>query len=139
MVRAGSTFNFRKREEKNVSLPFFLVAPSSQSAKSSSSSSFAEEDEEWAEVGKKNKAAVVLTERAAFPQSLITEIFGGELRSVVKKQGLKASASIQPFFCLHLDHPRRGAQTKKQKQKTEPQLCAVPYVRCSRFTRLKMR
>lgn len=46
---------------------------------------------------------MVLTERSAFPQSLITEIFGGELRSIVKKQGLKASASIQPFFCLHLD------------------------------------
>lgn len=34
---------------------------------------------------------------------MITEIFGGELRSIVKKQGLKSSASIQPFFCLHLD------------------------------------
>eukprot|EP01122_Echinamoeba_exundans_P016780 TRINITY_DN8618_c0_g1_i1.p1 TRINITY_DN8618_c0_g1~~TRINITY_DN8618_c0_g1_i1.p1 ORF type:complete len:482 (+),score=102.96 TRINITY_DN8618_c0_g1_i1:73-1518(+) len=84
------------------------IKPRSTSGASSSSSSIDWNDEasvsdEWEEVGKKNKSAVVLTEKSSFPQSMITEIFGGELRSIVKKQGLKASASIQPFFCLHLD------------------------------------
>jgi ubiquitin carboxyl-terminal hydrolase 10 len=33
----------------------------------------------------------------------VTEIFGGKMRSVVRKKGLKASASIEPFFSLPLD------------------------------------
>lgn len=64
----------------------------------------------------KNKAiiiTVILNAVYLFPQkeeefskSLITDIFGGTLQSVLSKQGLTASASIEPFYCLHLDiHP----------------------------------
>jgi len=88
------------------------------------SASLYDSSEEWEEVGKKNKTAIVLTvrihnllhlahafpnrgdivqERSVFKESLITDIFGGEMRSVVRKKGLKSSASLEPFFCIHLD------------------------------------
>ena len=35
--------------------------------------------------------------------SPITEIFGGELRSAVHRQGAKESAIVEPFFSLQLD------------------------------------
>ena len=40
-----------------------------------------------------------------FKESMVTKIFGGTLRSVVRKKGvgLKASASIEPFFSIPLD------------------------------------
>ncbi|XP_010447647.1 PREDICTED: ubiquitin carboxyl-terminal hydrolase 24 [Camelina sativa] len=62
------------------------------------------EDDEWETVGPKNKSAVTRTQ--SFVPSELSDIFGGQLRSVVKAQGSKASATVQPYLLLHLDiHP----------------------------------
>jgi ubiquitin carboxyl-terminal hydrolase 10 len=62
-----------------------------------------DEEDEWEEVGKKNKSAVVITKADTFDESKISELFSGKMRSIVNKKGQKSSASIQPFYCLHLD------------------------------------
>jgi len=56
---------------------------------------------EWEEVGKKNKSSIILQNE--FKNSPVTNIFGGILRSIVRKKGLKSSVTLQPFHCLHLD------------------------------------
>lgn len=62
----------------------------------------AQEDEgDWEQVGPRNKSMV--TRMASYPQSLISDIFGGFLRSSVHQTGLKDSANVEPFFELHLD------------------------------------
>ncbi|EOA16186.1 hypothetical protein CARUB_v10004326mg [Capsella rubella] len=62
------------------------------------------EDDEWETVGPKNKSAVTRTQ--SFVPSELSDIFGGQLKSVVKAQGSKASATVQPYLLLHLDiHP----------------------------------
>ncbi|XP_075045463.1 ubiquitin carboxyl-terminal hydrolase 10 isoform X2 [Mixophyes fleayi] len=58
-------------------------------------------DEEWERVGPRNKSSV--TRQADFVQTLITDIFGGHMRSVVYQQSSKESATLQPFFTLQLD------------------------------------
>lgn len=60
-----------------------------------------EEDDGWETVGPKNKSAVTRTQ--SFMPSELSDIFGGQLRSVVKARGNKASATVQPFLLLHLD------------------------------------
>ncbi|XP_011042126.1 PREDICTED: ubiquitin carboxyl-terminal hydrolase 24 isoform X2 [Populus euphratica] len=59
------------------------------------------EEDEWETVGPKNKSAVTRTQ--SFIRSGLSDIFGGQLRSVVKARGNKASATVQPFLLLHLD------------------------------------
>lgn len=59
------------------------------------------EDDEWETVGPKNKSAVTRTQ--SFVPSELSAIFGGQLRSVVRAKGNKASATVQPFLLLHLD------------------------------------
>ncbi|XP_010938650.1 ubiquitin carboxyl-terminal hydrolase 24 isoform X1 [Elaeis guineensis] len=59
------------------------------------------EDDGWETVGPKNKSAVTRTQ--SFVPSELSAIFGGQLRSVVKATGNKASATVQPFLLLHLD------------------------------------
>ncbi|KAM0951058.1 putative ubiquitinyl hydrolase 1 [Dioscorea sansibarensis] len=62
------------------------------------------EDDGWETVGPKNKSAVTRTQK--FMPSQLSAIFGGQLRSVVKARGNKASATVQPYLLLHLDiHP----------------------------------
>ncbi|KAJ0247457.1 Ubiquitin carboxyl-terminal hydrolase 24 [Hirschfeldia incana] len=62
------------------------------------------DDDEWETVGPKNKSAVTRTQ--SFVPSELSDIFGGQLRSVVKAKGNKDSATVQPYLLLHLDiHP----------------------------------
>ncbi|XP_072997349.1 ubiquitin carboxyl-terminal hydrolase 24 [Typha latifolia] len=67
------------------------------------------EDDGWETVGPKNKSAVTRTQ--SFLPSELSEIFGGQLRSVVKAKGNKASATVQPFLLLHLDILPETVQT----------------------------
>lgn len=41
--------------------------------------------------------------QAVFPQSLVSDIFGGYLRSSLHQAGAKESANVEPFFDLQLD------------------------------------
>lgn len=66
-----------------------------------SSVSDEDDDDSWETVGPKNKTAITRTQ--SFIPSKLSEIFGGQLRSVVKARGNKASATIQPFLLLHLN------------------------------------
>lgn len=59
------------------------------------------DDEEWETVGPKNRSALTRTHMAIL--SPLSGIFGGQLYSVVKAKGNKASATVQPFLVLHLD------------------------------------
>ncbi|CAN6226426.1 unnamed protein product [Urochloa humidicola] len=59
------------------------------------------DDDAWETVGRKNKSAIVRTQ--SFVPSELSSIFGGQLQSVVKATGNKASATVQPFLLLHLD------------------------------------
>ncbi|KAE9620198.1 putative ubiquitinyl hydrolase 1 [Lupinus albus] len=59
------------------------------------------EDDEWETVGPKNKSAVTRTQN--FAPSELSAIFGGQLRSLVRAKGNKASATVQPCLLLHLD------------------------------------
>ncbi|CAH8364398.1 unnamed protein product [Eruca vesicaria subsp. sativa] len=73
-------------------------------ASNSSVVSSGNEDDEWETVGPKNKSAVTRTQ--SFVPSELSDIFGGQLRSVVKAKGNKDSATVQPYLLLHLDiHP----------------------------------
>ncbi|KAK7404267.1 hypothetical protein VNO78_05023 [Psophocarpus tetragonolobus] len=59
------------------------------------------EDDEWETVGPKNKSAVTRTQ--SFVPSDLSGIFGGQLRSLVRAKGNRASATVQPYLLLHLD------------------------------------
>ncbi|KAI0531312.1 hypothetical protein KFK09_000865 [Dendrobium nobile] len=59
------------------------------------------DDDGWETIGPKNKSAITRTQ--SFIPSELSAIFGGQLRSVVKARGNKASATVQPFLLLHLD------------------------------------
>ncbi|XP_048426234.1 ubiquitin carboxyl-terminal hydrolase 24 isoform X1 [Pyrus x bretschneideri] len=74
-------------------------SPSINGRKSSLISSA--EDDEWETVGPKNTSAVTRTQ--SFVPSELSDIFGGQSRSVVKARGNKASATVQPYLLLHLD------------------------------------
>lgn len=65
-------------------------------------SSVSDEDaDSWETVGPRNKTAITRTQ--SFIPSKLSAIFGGQLKSVVKARGNKASATIQPFLLLHLN------------------------------------
>ncbi|CAF0796641.1 unnamed protein product [Brachionus calyciflorus] len=61
------------------------------------------EADEWKEVGKKNRA--MITRKAEFKQSPLSDIFCGQFRSALSQSGAKdkESASLEPFFTLPLD------------------------------------
>ncbi|XP_076370532.1 ubiquitin carboxyl-terminal hydrolase 10-A-like [Tachypleus tridentatus] len=57
-------------------------------------------DEGWQVMGPKNKS--IVTRSASFSRSPISDIFGGQMRSVLVA-GNETSAFVQPFFTLQLD------------------------------------
>ncbi|XP_013771901.1 ubiquitin carboxyl-terminal hydrolase 10-like [Limulus polyphemus] len=57
-------------------------------------------DEGWQVMGPKNKS--IVTRTASFSRSPISDIFGGQMRSVLMA-GNETSAFLQPFFTLQLD------------------------------------
>ncbi|KAK3707970.1 hypothetical protein QZH41_010727, partial [Actinostola sp. cb2023] len=56
---------------------------------------------DWEQVGPRNKSSI--TRMANFPHSLMSEMFGGYLRSSLHQAGAKESANVEPFFDLQLD------------------------------------
>uniref|UniRef100_A0A1J3HPB2 Ubiquitin carboxyl-terminal hydrolase n=1 Tax=Noccaea caerulescens TaxID=107243 RepID=A0A1J3HPB2_NOCCA len=79
-------------------------SPKHTASKPSSVVSSADDDDEWETVGPKNKSAVTRTQ--SFVPSELSDIFGGQLKSVVKAKGTTDSATVQPYLLLHLDiHP----------------------------------
>ena len=64
---------------------------------------------QWEEVGKKNRSAVTRRHEGApgagnsAAGSPMAALFGGLLRSTVRAEGHRPSATIEPFFCLSLD------------------------------------
>ena len=59
------------------------------------------EDGEWSEIGRKGKSVEI--RGGEFAESGITAIFGGALRSEVKRPRSKPSVTREPFFSLSLD------------------------------------
>ncbi|CAD5118000.1 DgyrCDS6741 [Dimorphilus gyrociliatus] len=61
----------------------------------------ATDNNNWEQVMPKNKS--IITRHATVEQSPIMDLFGGVIRSAVRKSGEKDSATLQPFFTLQLD------------------------------------
>lgn len=58
-------------------------------------------DEDWLEVGTKGRTATTRTTEAT--SSAITRIFGGQLRSVLRRSGQKDSVTVEPYMSLQLE------------------------------------
>ena len=58
------------------------------------------DDDEWEEVGKNNKKSQIREFKQK--ETSISEIFGGKIRSSIKKRNSKPILSMEPFFNLHL-------------------------------------
>ena len=76
------------------------VSPKLTASKSSVVTSANDEDDEWETVGPKNKSAVTRTQ--SFVPSELSDIFGGQLRSVVKAKGIFAFCVVHFCFIRHL-------------------------------------
>ncbi|GBG66673.1 hypothetical protein CBR_g66808 [Chara braunii] len=77
------------------------VRAARQSSASSEVIAGMHDEDEWETVGPKNRTAVTRTHE--FPETALSSIFGGQLRSEVRTQGSKPSATVQPFMLLQLD------------------------------------
>ncbi|KAJ7535792.1 hypothetical protein O6H91_12G046100 [Diphasiastrum complanatum] len=77
-----------------------LLQLTSVGLKQSDPSKTSDEDE-WETVGPKNRTAI--TRVYSYQDSPLSEVFGGQIRSIVKSKGSKASATVQPFLLLHLE------------------------------------
>lgn len=57
--------------------------------------------EDWLEVGSKGRTATTRTTQSS--ESAITKIFGGQLRSVLRRSGQKDSVTLEPYISLQLE------------------------------------
>jgi len=65
-----------------------------------------DDDDPWITKGKKKNVVdltEVLIEKSSNNSSVISQIFGGQLQSVVSKKNLPSSSSSEPCFCIPLD------------------------------------
>ncbi|KAI3637041.1 hypothetical protein MIR68_004747 [Amoeboaphelidium protococcarum] len=83
--------------------------PLPHGSSSSQSSSPTSESGGWVEIGARNRPA--LKRNVSIPQSPITRMFGGQLRSILKAPGTKDSITIEPFYALQLDITPEGITT----------------------------
>ena len=75
-----------------------VTSPVSESKGSSIS-----DDNGWLEVGPKQRAAITRSSGAITPESPVTKIFGGKLRSELRVPGMKNSVTLEPYQPLQLD------------------------------------
>jgi hypothetical protein len=59
------------------------------------------DEDGWEQVGRGNKSSTMA--EAKVNASLISSVFSCRLKSTVRQQGAKASATVQPYTCLPLD------------------------------------
>lgn len=62
-----------------------------------------EENDQWEEVTATRKNRGSVTRRADISKTPVSDVFRGELRSDLFQEGLKATATLEPFFTLPLD------------------------------------
>ncbi|KAI1372956.1 cysteine proteinase [Hypoxylon crocopeplum] len=79
------------------------AASSSAASPSAVSPTSAPDTNDWLEVGRRQRAAVTRSSGHPVASSPITKVFGGQLRSELRVQGLKDSVTLEPFQPLQLD------------------------------------
>ncbi|OTA76076.1 hypothetical protein M434DRAFT_88187 [Hypoxylon sp. CO27-5] len=79
------------------------AANSSAATPSATSPTSTSDTNDWLEVGRRQRAAVTRSSGHPITSSPITKIFGGQLRSELRVQGLKDSVTLEPFQPLQLD------------------------------------
>ncbi|XP_015118289.1 ubiquitin carboxyl-terminal hydrolase 10 [Diachasma alloeum] len=79
------------------------VSEASQNSKPSEelNASYNSGDEEWKVMGPKNKGSI--TRCTEFERTPLSDIFRGQLRSRILRQGDQSTDNVQPFFTLQLD------------------------------------
>jgi ubiquitin carboxyl-terminal hydrolase 10 len=60
-----------------------------------------EEDDEWQVMGPKNKGS--MTRKTDFSKSPISEMFVGQMSSLLNRTNTPKTTTLQPFFTLQLD------------------------------------
>ncbi|KAI5857319.1 cysteine proteinase [Durotheca rogersii] len=79
------------------------VGNSSAATPSAVSPTSTQDASDWLEVGRRQRAAVTRSSGHPVTSSPITKIFGGQLRSELRVQGLQDSVTLEPFQPLQLD------------------------------------
>ncbi|KAI1778025.1 cysteine proteinase [Hypoxylon cercidicola] len=79
------------------------AASSSAATPSATSPTSTPDTNDWLEVGRRQRSAVTRSSGHPVTSSPITKVFGGQLRSELRVQGLKDSVTLEPFQPLQLD------------------------------------
>lgn len=79
------------------------AANSSSATPSAASPTSTSDANDWLEVGRRQRSAVTRSSGHPITSSPITKVFGGQLRSELRVQGLKDSVTLEPFQPLQLD------------------------------------
>lgn len=79
------------------------AANSSAVTPSATSPTSTPDTSDWLEVGPRQRSAVTRSSGHPITSSPITKLFGGQLRSELRVQGLKDSVTLEPFQPLQLD------------------------------------
>ncbi|KAI1805171.1 cysteine proteinase [Daldinia bambusicola] len=79
------------------------AANSSAATPSATSPTSTPDTNDWLEVGRRQRSAVTRSSGHPIASSPITKVFGGQLRSELRVQGLKDSVTLEPFQPLQLD------------------------------------